>query len=281
MDVLAIDIGGTKVTIARVDHTGLVGDELRVPTMGSAKELIDNIIAAGQSLLTGHQQACGVGTCGPLRDGLFVSPVNIPVWREFPIQQALADGLGIPTYVDGDGKALALAEGWKGEAIGHSNYISMVVSTGIGGGIVLNGQLLHGRTGAAGHIGHVVVEPRGHRCGCGTIGCVEAEASGTAIKAITGRPAQDASAEVRAQTGRLVGRAVGIVANLLDLPLATIGGSVALGFGDAFFGPAQIEATERCQMTYSRDVRIVPTGLGDDGPIIGAAAVALRRVGLA
>ena len=121
----------------------------------------------------------------------------------------------------------------------------MVVSTGVGGGIVLDGRLLDGRLGNAGHIGHVVVEPDGRPCSCGGRGCLEAEASGTAIAAITGRPARPRpTAEVVDRTGTLVGRAVASVANLLDLDLAVVAGSVALGFGEPFFAgrPARVGA---------------------------------------
>ena len=168
--------------------------------------------------------------------GAAVSPLNIPVWREFPLRDRLAEVTGLPVVVDNDAKALALGEGWRGAAQGESDFLAMVVSTGVGGGIVLDGRLLHGAEGNAGHIGHVIVEPDGRRCACGARGCLEAEASGTAIAATTGRPATEAGPEVRARTGRLVGRAVASVANLLDLGLACVAGSVALGFGADFFG---------------------------------------------
>ena len=128
-----------------------------------------------------------------------------------------------------------------GAARGTHDYLAMVVSTGIGGGIVLDGRLLDGSGGNAGHIGHVVVEPDGRRCACGGRGCLEAEASGTAIAAVTGRPPAEADAAVRRRCGTLVGRAVASVANLLDLQLAVVAGSVALGYGDDFFGAAQDE----------------------------------------
>src|SRR5207248_9809934 len=99
--------------------------------------------------------------------------------------------------------------------------------TGVGGGIVLDGRLLEGAGRNAGHVGHVIVEPDGRVCGCGTRGCLEAEASGLAIRAITGKPPAEAGPEVVARTGTLVGRAVASVANLLDLPLAVVAGSVA------------------------------------------------------
>ena len=132
-------------------------------------------------------------------------------------------------------------KGWVGAAAGRRDYIAMVVSTGVGGGIVCDGRLLDGRNGNAGHIGHITVEPEGVECVCGARGCLEAEASGTAIARITGRPPAEAPAAVVARTGTLVGRAVASVANLLDLDLAVVAGSVALGFGAPFFAAAQAE----------------------------------------
>jgi glucokinase len=125
----------------------------------------------------------------------------------------------------------------------------------------------------------VIVEPDGHLCGCGARGCVEAEASGSAIARITGRPASEATPEVIERTGTLVGRAVASVANLLDLQLAVVAGSVALGFGAPFFAAAQREIDARCRLDFSNGTRIVPGALGADGPLIGAAAVALTAAG--
>jgi glucokinase len=124
-----------------------------------------------------------------------------------------------------------------------------------------------------------VVEPEGARCPCGARGCLEAEASGTAIAARTGRPAAEAPTGERARCGTLVGRAVASVANLLDLRLAVVSGSVALGFGDDLFRAAQAELDDRARIGFSAGARIVPGGLGDEGPLVGAAAVALRALG--
>jgi glucokinase len=209
-------------------------------------------------------------------NGDLVSPLNIPGWRDFPLRARLAELTGLATWVDNDAKALALAEGWIGEAAGRSNYLSMVVSTGVGGGIVLDGRLLEGESGNAGHIGHVIVEPDGRECGCGARGCLEAEASGTAIAARTGADPAAAGPDVIARTGRLVGRAVATVANLLDLPLATVAGSVALGFGTPFFEAAQEELSARARLSFSASCRIAPSRLGSMGPLIGAAAVGLK-----
>jgi glucokinase len=229
---------------------------------------------------TGDEIACGVGSGGPMtRGGESVSPLNIPGWRGFPLRARLAETLGVPVHIDNDAKALALGEGWRGAARGERNYLAMVVSTGVGGGIVLDGHLLDGGASNAGHIGHVIVEPDGRVCPCGARGCLEAEASGTAIAARTGAPAADASEEERQRAGRMVGRAVASVVSLLDLPLAVVAGSVALGYGDVFFEAAQHELGERARLEFTNGARIIRAGLGDEGPLVGAAAVALRAQG--
>lgn len=225
--------------------------------------------------------ACGVGCGGPMSaGGALVSPLNIPAWRDFPLRDRLADHTALETFVENDAKALALAEGWWGAAAGESSYIAMVVSTGVGGGIVLDGRLLEGRTGNAGHIGHMTVVPNGRRCSCGSRGCLEAEASGSAIEAMTGRPASEAPATVIERTGILVGGAVASVANLLDLHLAVVGGSVALGFGEPFFAAAQAEMDRQCRLDFSIGSRISPVGLGDLGPLAGAGLVGLTGAGV-
>ncbi len=224
-----------------------------------------------------HLAACGVGCGGPMTPGgEEVSPLNIAGWRRFPLRRRLRTLTGLPTYVDNDGKALALGEGWRGAAAGSADFLAMVVSTGVGGGIVLDGRLLEGRLGNAGHIGHVIVEPHGRRCACGAQGCLEAEASGTAIEAITGRPPAEAPPEVVERTGTLVGRAVASVAALLDLRLAVVAGSVALGYGDPFFAAAQSELSAHARLDFVAGAGVVPAGLADDGPLVGAGAVGWR-----
>lgn len=282
---LAIDIGGTKVEAGLVDGGGRILQRQRRPTVAATgEELFAAVVELAAGVLAteaaGAPDVCGVGCGGPMTaGGATVSPVNIRQWRGFPLADRLAESLGMEVVVDNDAKALALAEGWCGAAVGVDNYVAMVVSTGVGGGLVLDGRLLHGRDGNAGHIGHVIVEPDGHRCGCGARGCLEAEASGTAIEAITGRPPQDADAATIERTGTLVGRAVASVANLVDLDLAVVAGSVALGFGAPFFEAAQREIGRRSQLEYSRATTIVPAGLGADGPLVGAAAVAWQAAG--
>ncbi len=281
--MVALDIGGTKLEAARVRGDGAVLSRNRLPTPATdAAALWDAVSRLVEEMMGGDEPiaAVGVGCGGPMSAaGDRVSPLNIPAWRDFPLRQRIADRFGVSTYVDNDAKALALAEGWRGAARGVGDYLAMVVSTGVGGGVVCGGRLLGGADGNAGHIGHVIVEPAGRRCGCGAVGCLEAEASGTAIAAITGAPAAAAPPEIRERTGTLVGRAVGSVANLLDLRLAVVAGSVALGFGDVFFEAAQRELDRVARLDFSRGARIVPAGCGADGPVLGAAAVGFRGIG--
>jgi len=279
--VLAIDVGGTKMAAAVVDESGVMAGRTQVPTSGAdgaslfatLAGVVDRVLADTNDELVG----VGVGIGGPMaKGGVTVSPLNILGWREFPLLARLREHTGLPVWIDNDAKALALGEGWRGAAVGVDDYLAMVVSTGVGGGIVLDGRLLDGEGGNAGHIGHVIVVPGGRLCGCGAHGCLEAEASGLAIGKITGGAPKDAPLDIRVRTGRLVGQAVASVANLLDLRLACVAGSVALGYGDVLFDAAQAEIDATARLDHSRGTRIVPGGLGDAGPLTGAAAVAWR-----
>lgn len=279
---LAIDIGGTKLEVALVDPTGAILDRRRAPTAGADAEVLFGQLRdlVAPLVADGDLDVCGVGSGGPMTaGGETVSPLNIPQWREFPLRRRLADLLGVPVAVDNDAKALALGEGWLGAAVGCRNYLAMVVSTGVGGGLVVDGHLLDGDAGNAGHIGHVIVDPEGPPCVCGSRGCLETMTSGPAISRQLGYPVEDAPVEVRRHTGKLVGRAVASVVNLLDLPLTVVAGSVALGFGEDFFDAAQTELSGHCGLEFTHGARIVPAGLGPDGPLVGAAAVGWMSLG--
>ncbi len=281
---LAVDVGGTKLAVGIVDAAGRLHQRLVIGT--PVTEQPDELFGALRGLVDrlrpfGSFAVCGVGCGGPMTaGGELVSPLNIPAWRSFPLRDRLHRLTGLPTFVDNDAKALALGEGWVGAAVGERNYLAMVVSTGIGGGIVLNGRLLEGQTGNAGHIGHMMVSWPGRPRPNHVAGGLEAEASGTALAAHSGRPAAEATTAEIAEAGTLVGRAAGSAANLLDLKLIVVAGSVALGFGEPFFAAAQAELDRVCQLDYSRGARIRPAGCGDEGPLIGAAAVGFRGLGL-
>jgi glucokinase len=283
---LAVDIGGTKLAAGVVNESGGIVVRDRVPTpprhvWSAVERLVRRVQAAsvGEDVV-----ACGVACGGPMvpaqAGAVTVSPLHIEEWQDFPLTDGLAAVTGLPVFVDNDAKALALAEGWCGGAVGVDDYLAMVVATGVGGGLVSGGRLLSGRLGNAGHIGHVVVEPDGRPCACGGRGCLEAYASGRAIARETERPPARASQAIVERTGTLVGRAVASTLAVIDARLALVGGSVALGFGAPFFAAAQAELDRRVGLSFLQGAQIRPVGLGSMAPLIGAAALARQGYAL-
>ncbi|MFM7772443.1 MAG: ROK family protein [Acidimicrobiaceae bacterium] len=277
---LAVDIGGTKLSVGVVSITGEVLSHGRALTpqvnvWQALQELIkDQVTNSSVDLIS-----CGVGCGGPMApQGEHVSTLHIPEWRDFPLRAKLQELVQLPVYIDGDAKALVQGEVWCGAVAGQTDVIGMVVSTGVGGGIISQGKVLDGRSGNAGHIGHVIVVPDGRLCACGSHGCLEAHASGRSIEAITGKPAAQASAQVIAETGRLVARALVSVGAAIDLRSAVIAGSVALGFGKPFFESVQSELDRSAKIGFVQGFSVCPAGLGPLSPLVGAAAVA-RNLG--
>ncbi|MGW4425396.1 ROK family protein [Streptosporangium sp. NPDC004631] len=192
--VLAVDIGGTKLAAALVDSGGSGGSggeiqrarRVATPPGGDAPALWKTLVELIDSVLDGSAaEGVGVGCGGPMSwpDGV-VSPLNIPGWRGFPLRAGLVERFpGVPVRIHNDAVCVAVAEHWRGAGRGSANMLGMVVSTGVGGGLVLGDRLIHGGSGNAGHIGHIVVEPGGPACGCGGRGCLEAIARGPALAA--------------------------------------------------------------------------------------------------
>lgn len=283
---LAIDVGATAVAVGVVDERGRLCERASIPTAPDHDQPGgDALFARVAALLADfapfdRYACCGIASAGPISaDGQRVSPVDIPAFRDFPLVERIGVDTGLPSTLDAEAKALALAEGWVGGAVGVSDYLTMAVCTGISGGIVLNGRLLDGGTGNAGHIGQMIVCWPGRTIPSHVAGSLEAEASAAAIAAHSGRPAPQARTAVVAEAGRVVGQAAGSVANLLDLKLVLVSGSVALGLGEPFFAAAQSEMDRICRLEFTLGARIEPAGCGDEGPLIGAAAVGFRGIG--
>ncbi|GGK67906.1 hypothetical protein Ppa06_28990 [Planomonospora parontospora subsp. parontospora] len=186
--MLAVDIGGTKFAAALVGPEGDVraAERVATPPGGDAETLwkaLDALIAAvaGDTPVDG----VGIGCGGPMTwpDGA-VSPLNMPGWRAFPLRDRLAARFpGVPVRIHNDAVCVAAAEHWRGAGRGSANMLGMVVSTGVGGGLILGDRLIDGGSGNAGHIGHVVVDPDGPACECGGRGCLEAVARGPGLAA--------------------------------------------------------------------------------------------------
>jgi glucokinase len=298
---LAIDVGGTKLACGLVDTDGQVSHRRRVATPPGADAetlwdalaaLVDAVVAdaAGDDGVVG----VGIGCGGPMRwpDGV-VSPVNIPGWRDFPLLDRVRHrwAAGRPVRLHNDAVATALAEARWGAGRDAAALLGVVVSTGVGGGLVLAGRALDGPTGNAGHVGHVVAEPDGPPCACGGRGCLAAVARGPAIAAdavargwagertaeavaVGARAGDAACAAAYDRAGRALGTVLAGVVALLDLDVVSIGGGVALA-GDLLFAPLQDAYDRHARMPYTRRVRIVPAGLGAVASLAGAAALVL------
>jgi glucokinase len=222
-----------------------------------------------------------------------VSPLNIPAWRSFPLRERLAEHFpGRPVRLHNDAICMAVGEHWRGAGRGRRTMLGMVVSTGVGGGLVLDGRLINGATGNAGHIGHVVVDPDGPDCVCGGRGCVEAIARGPALAAwaqsegwrpgeasATAKELADDAAQghpVGQAALRRAGRALGIgiasATHLCDLEVVAIGGGLAQA-GSLLFDPLEEALRAHVGLDYAREVRVVPAALGQSAGLIGAAAL--------
>lgn len=275
---LAIDVGGTKLAVGIVADTGevLVRDRVATPTRDvwpALSRVVLRVLAAAPT----PPVSAGIGCGGPMNPTTrSVSPLHIPSWKEFALADEVETLTQLPTVLDNNAKAVALGEAWCGAAMGVRDFVAVVMGAGVGGGIVSGGKLLEGRLGNAGHIGHIVVEPEGRDCRCGGRGCLEAYCSGQAIEDETGRPPQRAPQAIVERTGLLTGRALASLGAICDLQMAVIGGSVALGFGEPFFSAAQQELDQRARLSFTSGFRVVPAGLGQLAPLVGAAALARR-----
>src|SRR6266571_7095913 len=186
--IVGVDVGGTKVAAGLVDANGEILSQQRVTMISndSAERGLQAVLSAiAQVVPDGASAVTGIGICapGPLdpTTGVILNPPNVPCWRNFPLAESIQKTYHGPVRVDNDANAAALAETRWGAARGYRNVFYASIGTGIGTGIIFDGHIFHGRTGAAGEGGHVSIDYRGPLCGCGKPGCIEVLASGTAI----------------------------------------------------------------------------------------------------
>jgi glucokinase len=289
--VLAIDIGGTKLASGIVSADGTISGERRVPTPRTDDP--DELFAALAALATASVDdgglpidGIGVGCGGPMRwPAGVVSPLHIPAWRAFPLRARLIDAFDVPCAIDNDAKAFALGEHWLGEGREARALLGVVVSTGVGAGIVIAGRLVHGASGQAGHVGHVLVDPDGPVCACGGRGCVESIASGRALERRAGTAPATIAEQARAgnaeasqiylDAGRALARGIASAAALLDLELVVVGGGVALGAWDLLEPPLRAELALRARVSFTRDLHVTRSALGQRAGLLGAAKLAL------
>ncbi|MCF1597042.1 ROK family protein, partial [Streptomyces muensis] len=301
--VAALDIGGTKIAGALVDGHGTIVVRAQRATparedgetvMRAVEEVVGELTA---SPLWDRATALGIGSAGPVDASAgTVSPVNVPGWRDYPLVRRVQEAAGgLPVELIGDGVAITAAEHWQGAARGHDNALCMVVSTGVGGGLVLNGRLHPGPTGNAGHIGHISVDLDGDLCPCGSRGCVERIASGpniarraiengwqpgpggdtsaaaVAAAAREGDPVAVASFERAAQA---LAAGIAATATLVEIDIAVIGGGVGKA-GDVLFTPLRKALSDYATLSFVQRLTITPAQMGTDAGLVGAAAAAL------
>ncbi|UQX11548.1 ROK family protein [Candidatus Mycobacterium methanotrophicum] len=298
MLTLTLDIGGTKIAAGLVDETGALAHTVIRPTPkgAGAEEVwswVQQIIVDAVRAASGGIHGVGIGSAGPvdLATGT-VSPINIGCWRGFALRERVAAVVpGVPVVLAGDGVCMALGEHWRGAGRGAGFLLGMVVSTGVGGGLVLDGVPYHGRTGNAGHVGHVIVELDGQLCSCGGHGCVETVAAGPRMtrwalaNGWAGPPGADALmlAEAAGAGDAVALRAfrrgagalaamIASVAAVCDLDRVVLGGGVAKS-GRTLFDPLREALAGYAGLDFIRGVQVVPAALGGDAGLIGAAAL--------
>jgi len=311
--VIGIDLGGTKILSVALDsELRLLEQDQRTTAAEDGPDgVIERMVASARAVSGGKAiDGAGISTPGPvdLNRGIVTTPPNLPGWRDVPLAALVGERLDAPAWLENDANAAALAEHRLGAGRGFSNVVLVTLGTGIGGGLILNGRLYHGASGAGGEIGHMQLVPDGPLCGCGRHGCLEALASGRALgeraheiaarepEGTLARLAHEPGAELDArliekaadagdttaeeairQAGRYLGAGLTNLVNVFNPEVIVIGGGLRR-LGPRYLDIARaIVKAEAFPQSYA-DVRIVEAELGDEAPAIGAALLALEKL---
>jgi glucokinase len=317
--VVGVDIGGTKVAAGLVNRKGEIKRQTKGPmsTHGTAEQGLNAVVSAIGLVLNedsgAKQSVQGIGICspGPLdpRAGVIINPPNLPCWRNFPLADEVSRIFGVPVKVDNDANAAALAEGIWGAGRGYRNVFFAIIGTGVGSGILLDGRIFHGRTGAAAEGGHVTIDYKGPRCGCGKLGCIEALAAGPAIAKrarakLTQQGSQStmldiAEGNIDLVTSETVGKAyangdllakevlletvellsvwLGNMIDLLEPDVIILGGGAAVMLRP-FYGEIRDRLPRWCINQRCQEIPILPANYGNEAGIAGGAALIYQAV---
>jgi len=317
LPVLAIDLGGTKIITALISHKGEMIAREYCPTLADEgpESVIDRMFSAVDHLLNlkniglSQLHSLSIAAAGviDIEKGIVTLSPRLAGWRDIPLRGIVEEKYGVTTFLINDANAAALGEHHFGAGKGANNLIYITVSTGIGGGIIINGQLYSGSSGGAGEIGHTTVDVNGPRCNCGNIGCLEVLASGTAvareairritkgektslsdmikgeIESVTAETvslaAQDGdllALEVIGQAAAYLGAGMVNLVNLFNPEVIIVGGGLAK-MGDLLLDPVRRAVKEKAFQLLAQAVRIVPAQLGDDAGVFGAAFFAFQQ----
>ncbi len=314
--VVGLDMGGTNIRTAAVSKEGAVLLMLRAPARakGTAAETVENISTQVRALQDaarrkglGRALAIGVAVPGPLnvRTGVIYAAPHVKAWRSFPLRRHLERVLGRAVIVENDANAWALGEYWRGAARGCKNVVLLTLGTGVGGGLIVDGKIVHGRSGMAAELGHVVVEPEGLRCDCGARGCLEAYASASGLCGLlkqrlhlneselpakyldrggefsargltnAARRGDPIAIEIFEVAGRYLGVALASFVNIFNPEMIVIGGGVA-GALSLMRRSMMREVKARAFAAAVAQTRIVKAALGPEGGVVGAAYAAIN-----
>ena len=313
--ILGIDIGGTKLAIGVAMQDGRLLADARLPSHAEEgpDAMIDRVIELARDVVSDagtsmrEIDAIGIGCGGPLDPwrGVIRNALNLPGWTDIPLVTRFEAAFDTPTFLDNDANAAAIGEHRFGAGRGVRNLVYLTVSTGVGGGLVLDDSLYHGENGNGGELGHISVRVDGRPCHCGSSGCIETYCSGTNIAArardalasdatgaLAGREPSSITAEhvaaaardgdplaraVWDETMELLGGGIVSIIHAFNPRLVVIGGGVARA-GDLLFDPVRRIVSERTMSWLAEVVDVVPAQLGDLTGVLGAVAVALDRL---
>lgn len=318
MSLIGIDIGGTKTIVGLADEHGNLIDKKRLSTVLNLgrEQVIDSIKAACWGLLRDYHMSVedvnGIGVCcgGPVdrERGILLTSPNMPGWDNVPVAKIFTEEFNAPTWIDNDATSATLAELVFGAGMNARNFVYFTVSTGIGGGVVIDRKVYHGSTGNAGEFGHQVVLPDGPTCTCGGNGCLESISSGTSIakrarrecldwpsttllRWVDGDPTMvtaehvargaaegdEFSSYIWNQAMDYLGIGIANVVNILNPELVVIGGGVTKA-GELLFEPVRQILEKRVLTGLAKIVSVVPAALGDDVCVVGAIVNAMERL---
>lgn len=292
---IGVDLGGTNLRAAAVDRAGTILDKVSLDTHLQAGrdhvigDIVRNIVTLRERLGAGGLAGVGIGVPGfiRLKEGMIVGSHNMPGFDDFPVRDDISRRLGSPVILENDANAAALGEKWMGAGREVDDLVLLTLGTGIGGGIISGGRVLHGHVGMAGELGHITVMPYGNPCGCGNRGCLEKHASATAVETmaklvalgdnLTSKEVFDLATagnvlakRVFESMGRALGIALATLINIFNFPLYLLSGG-ALPAWDFFAPPMFEEIRERSFTFRNAATRVEPATLGNEAGLYGAA----------
>lgn len=303
---IGIDLGGTNLRAAAIDQNGTILAKISgsTPVAHGPGPVVDDMVQSVEKLRVefGVEHLAGIGAGVPgnidMAKGVIVGWGNMPVFNGYAMRDELSKRLNTPVILENDANAAALGEQWMGAGGGVDDLVLLTLGTGLGGGIIVGGRILHGQIGMAGEVGHMTISPNGNPCGCGNRGCVEKHASATAISAmarllglghdLTAEEVYELAVQGNGRAieiFRVMGEALGIalasLINIFNFPLFLLGGGVVAAW--KLFAPAMLAEVERRSFTYrstltTAPTRIEPAKLGGDAGLFGAAYLPLQDV---